>query len=46
MGSDGQTLRQARKLIGHFGFDGAIDLLYPIDDPTADEGFALAEAYS
>ena len=45
MGSDEQTLKQARKLIGQLDFDGAIDLLSPIDDPAADELFALAESY-
>jgi tetratricopeptide (TPR) repeat protein len=45
MGSDSQALQQARKLIGQRDFDGAIDLLSPIDDPSPDELFALAEAH-
>ena len=45
MGSHSQTLQQARKPIGQLDFDGAIEVLSPIDDPTADELFALAEAY-
>ncbi len=44
-GTDEQTLKQARKLIGQKDFDGAIDLLSPLDDPTADELFTLAESY-
>ena len=45
MGSDSQALQQARKLIGQRDFDGAIDLFSAVDDPTADELFALAESY-
>jgi hypothetical protein len=37
MGSDSQALQQARKLIGQRDFDGAIDLLSPIDDPSFPE---------
>ena len=45
MGSDSQALQQARKLIGQRDFDGAIDLLSPLDDPSLDDLFALAESY-
>ena len=45
MGSDSQTLQQASKLIGQRDFDGAVELLSPIDDPSPDELFALAEAH-
>ena len=45
MGSDSQTLQQARNLIGQRDFDGAIDLLSSVDEPSADELFVLAEAY-
>jgi len=45
MGSDSQTPQQARKLIGQRDFDGAIELLSPLDDPSPNELFALAESY-
>jgi len=44
-GTDEQTLKQARKLIGQRDFEGAIEVLSPIDDPTGDQLFALAEAH-
>jgi hypothetical protein len=31
MGSDSQALQHARKLIGQLDFEGAIDLLSPLD---------------
>jgi len=43
--TDEQTLKQARSLIGQRDFEGAIDLLSPIHDPTPDGAFALAESY-
>jgi len=43
--TDEQTVKQARSLISQQDFDGGIDLLSPIDDPTPDGAFALAESY-
>jgi len=45
VGSDTKTLKQARSLIAEGDYEGAINLIAPIDEPSADETYALAGAY-
>ena len=45
MGSNSTTLKQACSLIGARDFGGAIELLTPLDSPSPEETYTLANAH-
>lgn len=45
VGSDTTDLKQARSLIGAHDYEGAIELLAPLDSPSPNETYALADSW-